>query len=123
MRKDIDSTNGKLVWMLALARFPGQPKVHHLVLLFYDGPEEEGKNFLAPVLALEPFMNQTTMNPYTKVMDPMPSMSPNHNQVSSSNATLASPLDASVVEILIEDFDAFLNEKIRRSCYSIESRN
>jgi FAD/FMN-containing dehydrogenase len=110
MRKDIDSADGKLVWMLALARFPGQPKFHPLVLLFYDGPEEGGKKFLAPVLALEPFMNQTTMKPYTKVTDPMPSISPNHNRVSSSNATLSTPVDPTVVETLIEDFDAFLNK-------------
>ena len=95
--------------MLGLARFPGQPRVHPLMLFFYDGPEEEGKKFLAPVLALEPFMNQTAMMQYTKVTDPMP-MSPNHNRVSSSNASLASPLEVSVVEALIEHLDAFFNK-------------
>jgi hypothetical protein len=110
LRKDIEFADGKLVWMIALARFPGQPKVHPLVLMFYDGPEEEAKKFLAPVAALEPFMNQTSMKPYTKITDPMPAMAPNHNQVSSSNATLASPFDAAVFETLIDDLDAFLNK-------------
>jgi hypothetical protein len=110
LRQDIESADGKLVWFLAMARFPGQPRVHPSMLLFYDGPEEEGKKFLAPVLALEPFMNQTTMKPYSKATDPIPSMSPDHNQVSSSNATLASPLELSVVESLIEDLDAFFNK-------------
>jgi hypothetical protein len=110
LRKDIESADGKLVWMLALARFPGQPKVHPLVLIFYDGPEEEARKFLEPVIALEPFMNQTTMKPYTKVTDPMPPMNPKHNRASSSNATLASPIDAGVIETLIADMDAFLNK-------------
>ncbi|PMD17994.1 hypothetical protein NA56DRAFT_648167 [Hyaloscypha hepaticicola] len=109
LRQDIESADGKLVWFLAMARFPGQPRVHPLMLFFYDGPEEEGQKFLAPVLALEPFMNQTAMKPYTKATDPM-MVSPNHNRVSSSNATLASPLDLSVVETLIEDMDAFFNK-------------
>jgi hypothetical protein len=109
LRRDIEAADGKLVWMLGIARFPGQPRVHPLMLFFYDGPQEEGKKFLAPVLALEPFMNQTAMMPYTKVTDPMP-MSPNHNRVSSSNASLASPLEVSVVETLIEDVDAFFNK-------------
>ena len=94
LRQDVESADGKLGWMIALAKFPGQPKVHPLVIMFYDGPEEEAKKFLAPVAALEPFMNQSSMKPYTKITDPMPAMAPNHNRVSTSNAALASPFDA-----------------------------
>jgi hypothetical protein len=111
LRQDVESADGKLGWLIALARFPGQPKVHPLVIMFYDGPEEEAKKFLAPVAALEPFMNQSSMKPYSKITDPMnPPMAPNHNRVSTSNATLASPFDAAVVETLIDDLDAFLNK-------------
>jgi Berberine and berberine like len=110
LRSDVESAEGKLVWMLALARFPSQPKVHLLLLIFYNGPEDKAKKFFAPVVALEPFMNQTKMKSYTEVTDPMPTMDPTHNRFSSSNATLASPFDANVVEDLIEDFDAFLNK-------------
>lgn len=110
LRRDIESSEGRLVWMLAIAKVPEQPKAHTMLLNFYDGPEEEAKKFIAPVLELEPFMNQTKMKPYTQVTDPMPAMNPAHNRISSSNANLAWPFDAEAVEALIEDFDAFLNK-------------
>ena len=126
LRQDVESADGKLGWMIALAKFPGQPKVHPLVIMFYDGPEEEAKKFLAPVSALEPFMNQCSMKPYTKITDPMPAMAPNHNRVSTSNATLASPFDAAIVETLIGDLDAFMNrygEAVTPSKVVIELRS
>lgn len=46
------------------------PSVQPMVLIFYDGPEEEAQELIAPILALEPVANMAAMHKYADITKP-----------------------------------------------------
>lgn len=85
------------------------PSVHPLAMVFYDGPEEEGKKYLQPLLDLGPVVNHVEMKRYIDVTTPTPMFlgPPTHQFYSTSNAPLTSPIDIPLMEGMIADLDKF----------------
>lgn len=59
-----EQSDGKLCVFLALTRMPNMPAVHPICLIFHDGPEDEARRLLAPLLDLGPAMSMVSMEPY-----------------------------------------------------------
>lgn len=104
IQKIVDGENGKLAVFVVLLKGPDMPSVHPLVLIFYDGPEEEARRLIAPILALEPVANMAAMHKYADITKPSPLTlgAATHQNYSASNALMFSPLRIDVVEGMIE---------------------
>src|SRR5258705_5922467 len=62
-----EASAGKLFIYSAFLQAPGMPAVHPMLLLMYDGSEEEAKTLLAPIFDLGPVANMASMMTFTKV--------------------------------------------------------
>lgn len=101
---------------------PDAPVVTVLVLVFFNGSEEEGKKYFAPLLELEPLMNMAATIPYEKVnaMTNFAATFGGRKMFGGSNVVL--PLDKGFVKSVYEEFSQFTmgNERMSESLLLFE---
>ncbi|KAL2862526.1 FAD-binding oxidoreductase [Aspergillus lucknowensis] len=112
MLKTIESTKGKLTIFCAFAKGPEMPKVHPVALIFYDGPEEEAKQHIAPLLELGPVRDMTSMRKFADITYPLQHLAgtPGHQRFATTNVMMEAPFNVDAVEALANDFDAFMTK-------------
>jgi hypothetical protein len=99
-----------------------------IYLIYYNGPEEEGRAYAAPLLALEPMHGEPGMINYAastgihKHMD----AGNTHHRYSNSTAQMDLPIDVDIIMASVDDFQAFLAkypERARPSKLAFELRS
>lgn len=91
--------------------FTAPPLMEHsaiVVMTFYNGPQLEAEKFFAPLLSLDPIVNETGMVPYPKIntMINRAAMFGGRKRFSGTNITL--PLDVKFIHEIFEDFDTIM---------------
>lgn len=101
---------------------PGAPVVAVLTTLFYNGSEEEGKKYFAPLLEQEPLMNQTGLIPYEKVNAMLNQAATWGGRKLFGGSNVVLPLDVGFVQSVYDEFSAFTtgNEKMGESLILFE---
>ncbi|KAL4781312.1 hypothetical protein BJX76DRAFT_360008 [Aspergillus varians] len=128
MVRIIETCRGKLTIFCAFAKGPQMAKVHPVALIFYDGPEEEAREHIAPLLELGPVRNLTNMRKFADITYPSPQFAglPGHQRFATTNVMMEPPLNVDAVEALANDFDAFMTkygEAVAPSRVMIELRD
>jgi hypothetical protein len=77
--------------------------------VFYNGPEEQGKEFFADLFALEPLANMTSMMPYEKLNSLLNHAAGFDGRKAFGGGAFKLPLDAAFVTRLHEDFRKFVD--------------
>lgn len=88
------------------------PSAHPVILIFFDGTEEEARKLTAPIWELEPIVCMAKMQPYADTTKPsdLTNGPPSHQHFAPSNALMYTPPDTEVIQTLINDFDAFMTK-------------
>lgn len=112
LQKIVDDAAGKLVLFFLFKRFPGAPRLSPGVIIFYDGPEANAKEILAPLYNLGPVINMATTRPYADCTKASPQTQgpPSHKRYSTSFVRMLYPFDVEIVQSLLHDLDAFLDK-------------
>ncbi|KAH8645912.1 hypothetical protein BGZ60DRAFT_424785 [Tricladium varicosporioides] len=108
----VDEAGGRLAIFVALGKGPGMPSAHPIILIFYDGTEEEARKLTASIWDLEPIVSMAKMQPYADITKPsdLTNGPPSHQYYAPSNALMYTPPDTEVIQTLINDFDAFMTK-------------
>lgn len=101
---------GKLLIGAAFATLPGTQGLNPLCVIFYDGPEEEARSFITPLLDLGPIMNQCGMKRYPEVtvVSSIIRGPPTHQRYTCKNLQLVPPMDTESIKNVVADFGAFM---------------
>lgn len=128
--RTIESCRGKLTIFCAFAKGPQMAKVHPVALVFYDGPENEARALIAPLLELGPVRNLTSMKKFADITSPSPQFAAGlagHQRFATTNVIMGpAPINIDAVEALYHDFDGFMakyGEAVAPSRVMIELRD
>ena len=101
----IKETDGKLQIMLALMAPPGAPALCPAFLAFYNGPEDEAKKLIEPILNLEPLATMGGGCNYTNTTQLPPGIEvAGYERYAASSAHMDYPLDESLILDVFERF-------------------
>jgi hypothetical protein len=105
-----DEVDGRLSVWCTFLKPPGSPMVQPVVLIFYDGPTDEAKQFVKPLYDLGPVADMTHVIPYAQVNAPNPLAAgpPTHQRYANGNFQSFFPLDVDMWLTIVDDFDAFM---------------
>lgn len=108
----IEPSAGKFQTYLGELKPPGMPAVCPMYLIYYNGPEDEGRAYAAPVFALGPLHDTTAMTNYASTTGIHKAMEAgnNHQRYSNSTVQMELPLDVDILMTLTHDFSAVLDK-------------
>lgn len=117
-----EHNDGKQAMGMGFSQPPDAPVVVVLTTMFYNGPEEKGKEFFKPLFDLEPLMNHTGLMPYEQVNGMLNSATTfgGRKIFGGSNVTL--PMNTKFAQSVYDEFSAFTtgNEKMGESLILFE---
>jgi hypothetical protein len=107
---------------------PGVDGVYPIYLIYYNGPEEEGHAYAAPLLALGPMHGKLAMINYAATTGIHKQMGAGnvHHRYTNSTVQLDLPTDVDILMTLVDDFSAFMAkypERARPSKLAFELRS
>ncbi len=107
---------------IAFSQPPNAPVVSVMVLVFFNGNEEEGKKYFAPLLELEPLVNMAATMPYEKVNEMLNSGTGFGGRKIFGGSNVVLPLDKRFVHSIYEEFSQFTmgNERMSQSLLMFE---
>lgn len=108
----IEPSGGKFQCYMGVLKPPGVDAVCPIYVIYYNGTEEEGRAYAAPLLALGPMHGEPAMTNYasTTAVHKVTEASNVHHRYTDSTVQLELPLDVDVLMTLAEDFSAFLSK-------------
>src|SRR5215469_14137018 len=117
-----ETNDGDQAIGIGFSQPPESPVVAVLVLIFFNGNEEDGKKYFGPLLELEPTMNMVATIPYEKLntMTNFAATFGGRKIFGGSNVVL--PLDKKFVKSVYEEFSQFTlgNERMSESLILFE---
>jgi Berberine and berberine like len=124
----IEPSGGKFQCYMGVLKPPGVDAVCPIYLIYYNGPEEEGRTYAAPLFALEPMHGEPAMTNYaaTTAIHKQMDAGNVHHRYTVSTVQLDLPLDVDILMTLAEDFSAFMAkypEQAAQSKFLIELRS
>jgi hypothetical protein len=108
----IEPSGGKFQLYLTPMKPPGSATLCPVFVVFFNGPEDEGRAYAAPLLALDPIHNTLAMTNYAATTAVHKTLAPPsvHHRYTSSVAQMGLPLDVDILMSLTEDLNAFLTQ-------------
>jgi hypothetical protein len=124
----IEPSGGKFQLYSGVIKPPGADAVCPIYLIYYNGPEEEGRAYAAPLLALGPMHGEPGMINYAATTGIHKQMDAGnvHHRYTNSTLQLELPIDVDILMTLVDDFCAFMAkypERARPSKLAIELRS
>jgi hypothetical protein len=106
----IEPSSGKFQLYLTPMKPPGSQALCPVFVVYYNGPEDKGRAYAAPLLALEPMQNTLGMTNYTATTGVHRTFGPRtkYNRYTISVAQMELPLNVNILMTLTEDVNAFL---------------
>lgn len=89
-------------------RPPALPSTVIVALLFYNGPRVAAEAFFAPLLALDPILNETREMPYPEINTILARLATPGARKHVSGTTVTLQLDPRLVNDIFEDFDRIM---------------
>ncbi|PBP20327.1 putative FAD linked oxidase domain protein [Diplocarpon rosae] len=106
----IVNESGKSLMFIGFAAPPPAHQPVLLTIVFYNGTEEEAKKFYAPVLSLEPFVNNTAVIPYPKVNELLNGPMCHGIRRTMKGSAFLAPLDTEFAESVFDDYVEFITK-------------
>ncbi|KAK2757356.1 hypothetical protein FQN54_004870 [Arachnomyces sp. PD_36] len=103
-------SDGKAGAMLAVDRPIGEPSADLAIIVFYDGPEDVGKQKFSPLLDLETRANTVTMRPYTEVNTLLNDTGAGGGRYSFHGASFSLPLDPAFAQKTFDELAPILDK-------------
>jgi hypothetical protein len=124
----IEPSSGKFQLYAGVIKPPGADAVCPIYLIYYNGPEEEGRAYAAPLLALGPMFGEPSMIHYAATTGIHKQMDAGnaHHRYTNSTVQLDLPMDVDIIMALVDDFSAFMAkypERARPSKLVVELRS
>lgn len=124
----IEPSGGKFQLYAGVIKPPGADAMCPIYLIYYNGPEEEGRAYAAPLLALEPMHGEPSMINYAATTGIHKQLEAGnaHHRCTNSTVQLDLPIDVDIIMALVDDFSAFMAkypERARPSKLAIELRS
>ena len=102
----LEVSKGESSMVMIQGQLPGSTEPLVVAQVFYDGTENEAKNFFAPLLKLGPIEDSTKMMPFSQTTGGGDDVPPGFGK--ETGGGIMEPIDAGFVESLYEDYMAFI---------------
>lgn len=124
----IESSSGRFQLYSGILKPPGMDAICPGYFIYYNGPEEEGRAYAAPLLALDPMHGEPGMINYaaTTAIHKQMDAGNTHCRYSNSTVQLELPIDVDILMTLVDDFTVFMakyGERARPSKLAFELRS
>jgi hypothetical protein len=124
----VEPSGGKFQLYSGVIQPPGVNSVCPIYLIYYNGPEEEGRAYAAPLLALGPMHGEPGMTNYAATTATHKQMDAGnvHHRFTNSTVQLELPIDVDILMTLVDDFRVFMAkfpERARPSKLAFELRS
>jgi FAD binding domain len=106
--QQVEVTGGKHAMAVAFGAPPPAHQPLILVIVMYNGPESEGREFFAPLIKLGPLMDTTTMMPYASLNGIMNAMVPHGDRKTQKGSAYLCPLEPSFAQSVLDDYATFI---------------
>ncbi|KJZ76428.1 hypothetical protein HIM_04157 [Hirsutella minnesotensis 3608] len=104
------NTGDESFWFGPLGAAPGVPTPIILCMVFMNGTQADGEAFYRPLLDLGPVANMAKQMPYKNANDRVPNRHEELRRLQ-GGASIVMPLDAKLVERVINEFVPFVTER------------
>lgn len=113
----IEPSCGKFQLYVGVLKPPGVEALCPLYLIYYNGSEEEGLAYAAPLLALGPMHGEPAMINYAATTGIHKQMDASnvHHRYTNSTVQLELPIDVDILMSLVDDFSGFMTKYPERA--------
>jgi FAD binding domain len=106
--KVLTDTSGKVFMLVAIGCPPPAMQPAVMVVLFYNGTEEQGKAYYEPVLRLGPLADMTSVIPFAKTNEMLNEAMFHGLRRSMKGSAFMGPVNTKFAEEIFDDYEAFI---------------
>jgi hypothetical protein len=108
--KVITDTSGKLMMVVAFAAPPPALQPAVLAVVFYNGTQEQAKEYYEPLFKLGPLADMTSAVPFAKMNEMLNGPMAHGVRRSMKGSAFLAPLDTKFAEGIFNDWEAFITK-------------